>query len=746
MVKFEQTQAPKTFQQSLAEEAARLKAQQGKQQKVEEYKQTDKGKSWLRRLGEDIVKPFAEVGTAAYNVGESIYDLARGDVGGASEALEKKRNLPFVGETKPALTGSEAPRELAKKVGGYGAEIGSTFIGGGGAGQVGKQAVKGLIKQGLKTGVKAGVAGGAFGLGGRALQEDKSTGEILLNTALGAGGGAILGGALGAGLPAAGAGVRKILEPVETKVSNVIRNAIDKGIKPYFGNKVTATARNKYYQDAEKAFLTIFENRPNLTDEIGEEVSKLPTTRAEMLEALSKTKQAIYNKYHELAVEAGEGGAKFGVDDIVSQLDEVTKSKKYSPEIRSYAEKLVDDISELADEAPDVIEARIQDLNNSLTGFYEGRVSKAKAQVDASVAKLMREKLDNIIESVTGGPYQALKNKYGSLKTVEKDLTRQVALEARRNAKGLIDFTDIFTGGDLIGGAITGNPLMIAKGLAGRALKEYTKFINDPNRAIRGAFEILDNPPADIKNLLDNVLNQVNTKAGLSVQDVSDNIVRKMNTEDIGIMENFLDNLRSNKLTEGNERAARYLLDGMGINTEKNNQQIASIFEDLLNKSSKMERGKVITPEAQLDKLGFKQRDFNTPAVGKTASGANKKVTPDLQPLAQEAKKYKSAEEFIGKFLDKDSDLPSKTKPVAKTVSIDSVKPTLEDDRLFNEITKRLAKIPQELPPVIIDNKGLILDGNHRWAALKSKGFANIDVVTKSQLTDIWNKANKKAL
>src|SRR3990167_3870549 len=96
----------------------------------EEYEalQPAKQPGFLASVAKSIIKPFAEVGTSVLNVGESVVDLARGDVAGASEALKKERNVPLLGETKPAFTGEETTGEATKKMLGYGAEIGSWFV------------------------------------------------------------------------------------------------------------------------------------------------------------------------------------------------------------------------------------------------------------------------------------------------------------------------------------------------------------------------------------------------------------------------------------------------------------------------------------------------------------------------------------------------------------------------------------------------------------------------------------------
>jgi len=72
---------------------------------------------FLSSLAKSIVKPFAEVGTSAYNVAASTGKLLTGDKEGAVQAIGSKRTLPFLGETKPAFTGEETNTEAAKKIG-----------------------------------------------------------------------------------------------------------------------------------------------------------------------------------------------------------------------------------------------------------------------------------------------------------------------------------------------------------------------------------------------------------------------------------------------------------------------------------------------------------------------------------------------------------------------------------------------------------------------------------------------------
>jgi len=62
-------------------------------------------------------------------------------------------------------------------------------------------------------------------------------------------------------------------------------------------------------------------------------------------------------------------------------------------------------------------------------------------------------------------------------------------VNARKANKGLMDMTDIFTGGDIAAGLLTANPALLAKGTVGKGLKEVFKALNDPDRAIANMFK-----------------------------------------------------------------------------------------------------------------------------------------------------------------------------------------------------------------------------------------------------------------
>jgi hypothetical protein len=166
--------------------------------------------------------------------------------------------------------------------------------------------------------------------------------------------------------------------------------------------------------------------------------------------------------------------------------------------------------------------------------------------------------------------------------------------------------------------------------------------------------------------------------------------------------------------------------------------------------------GKNIPPEMLQIKINGKWVDLldNKKTVLGKKQTAPAKATPKAKnisdPLIQEAKKYKSVEEFKAALQDNPEILADKIKP--QIIPISEVKMTQNpvwdsENSLDKKWVRGFAKELQsgsKFPPIFIDNTGKIIDGNHRFEALAKNGATNVEVYKlPSQLTDIWNKANK---
>lgn len=452
------------------------------------------GADTLLEGGVGFLKGIADLPREAAALGSDIGSRL-GQMVASKPVVGATRQLP--GTIATPLT---TPTNQAQRIG-FGAEkiaefIAPTAFATKSATALGKAAMSALPTQAVSgAGIVPSIVRPLVGVGSRAVTEAALAGGLTAlhegkadkEAAAAAGIGALF--PISAGIIKSTTDVGKAL--LRPEVSKVIREGINKGIKPYFSSTASTGQRKSYMQKAEEAVAYLRENPPNLVDDAtGVSAVRAPKNRVELLSAIEQGKAAIFKQYDDIAKTATEAGARFDAAPIVSKLETLSDDLAYSPSVRQHAKNLIAEISELNGASPSVVQGRIKEMNAELSPFFLGRTDKAKAQIEASVAKLMREQLDASIEAAGGSGYQALKNQYGALSTIERDVARQVAVELRRNPKGLIDFTDIFTGADMLEGIITANPGALVRGAAGKGIKAIMKGLNDPNRYIRNMFEV----------------------------------------------------------------------------------------------------------------------------------------------------------------------------------------------------------------------------------------------------------------
>ncbi len=277
---------------------------------------------------------------------------------------------------------------------------------------------------------------------------------------------------------------------INRAINAEVAEAIEKAVRPSVYGKQTSGRMEAFYRNATDGVKAIVNNKDNLAliDENGLVAPRLPQSVSDMAQAIEQTKDNVWAQATERAAQTGDAGFNFNATATIRKLEKASKDLSLSPKVREYAAQMIPEIEELHGANPLVIQARIKELNGTLGGYYAGRVEKAKASVDASVAAAMRDDLDAVITKATGPGYQDLRNLYGSLKSMEKDVNNRANVLARQNPRGFFDLTDIFSGGKLAHGIITGNPALIAEAGAMRMVKNFIKAANNPDKRIAKMF------------------------------------------------------------------------------------------------------------------------------------------------------------------------------------------------------------------------------------------------------------------
>lgn len=308
------------------------------------------------------------------------------------------------------------------------------------------------------------------------------------------------GAAIEAGGQVIGLGIGKLVKdygvPAATKLTTLVRKNIEKAIRPSAALQKTAGMAKQYYRKATEAVSSIIANKNNLrlTDETGKVVSGLPKTLKQFSEAIQQTKQVIFKEYDELAKIATEGSATVPLSTMTKELEVIANNKvlnDMAPGAAQYAASMAKVLKKRGTYTPLEAQEAIQMLNSKLDAFYKNPSFEfsSKVQIDAMVANNLRKSLDATIGDLTGKQYQQLKNTYGALSHIEKDVARRAAVDARKNIKGLVDFSDLFSGAEVVGGILRRDPTMVGMGATTKGIAQYIKHINNPNRIVNKMFQ-----------------------------------------------------------------------------------------------------------------------------------------------------------------------------------------------------------------------------------------------------------------
>lgn len=290
---------------------------------------------------------------------------------------------------------------------------------------------------------------------------------------------------------------RNALTPSESALQSKLIAKFNQAVKPTA--KKTETAANRFNDDIITSLKEIRQNADNLNieDATGELVSRAPQSLQELSQALDQTKAIVFSKYDDLAKTTDGQGVTLKLSSVADELQGVAANKALNltaPEVVKYAETWAERLRGMDNLDIQTTQEVVKLMNKNLESFYKNPTyeSASKAAVDAGIANNLRRLLDETIETATGENYQQLKRTYGALKAIESDVVRAAIRDGRKNAKGLLDYTDIFTSGQIVGGILSLNPAMFTKGALERGFKEYIKYLNDPNRVIKSIFDALD--------------------------------------------------------------------------------------------------------------------------------------------------------------------------------------------------------------------------------------------------------------
>lgn len=302
--------------------------------------------------------------------------------------------------------------------------------------------------------------------------------------------------------PFVGPEVKEALSALKGTVrpfKQIVQEGIQKGIRLPFKNQGNWPQVEKHLGNYESGIKQIIENKNNLVFEhpSGETIKgKLPegkTALGDFSNATRQTMKNTYEKYHSKGLVTEEKISPAPIaDELEKTLANAPAVVLNHPETVKYIQEVADRYRNYRPMSIPEIEDVLADLNKSLKPFYgskPGWDEASKQTVNALIANRLRGMADDAVTRATGPGYQQFRNEWGSLKSIESEVTHRYDVDARKNIKGLVDFSSLWSSTHLIEGLLTLNPVSLGKYAAIEATKRYIKHTNDPNNIISKMFK-----------------------------------------------------------------------------------------------------------------------------------------------------------------------------------------------------------------------------------------------------------------
>jgi hypothetical protein len=359
------------------------------------------------------------------------------------------------------------------------------------------------------------------------------------------------------------------------------------------------------------------------------------------LQAWKQAREKVFNEYTEMASKAGEK-ANVDLSSIRQQMVNALDGPFVEKEINA-VKSLLNDFDRVFTDPSNVdmqmAEKFVQSLNkNTVSGFFKGTSEAASSEVNAGTSKLIRDIMDDVIEESTGAQYQATRSQYAALKSLEDDLVRKFQQDARSIGGGLPEYTGAFASGDIIGSALSLDPAQFAKGATLGTFSVLKRKLSNPERFLRRSFDLIDDVPSDLSLRIWGGSKPLNAGEEKLAGDIAESIKNPsvgLSTKPVGIPKGTTD---ADLITM---RDYTDMVNGAFKPTAAEAKALSDQMDEVA-KRLKLKNAfggeKALSNEAAkiLDEAQFSE----------TLPSFNQGATPKL---ADEAKKYKSADEFVSK-------------------------------------------------------------------------------------------------
>lgn len=464
---------------------------------------------------QDVAKYFLGMASQVRDVATGVSDLATGvkkAIKGEPVVIPQRPNQTeydygYLGKVKSfgkATFDAEGAKAL-ERAAGAGAGIASNIVAGGPVKSVGKSILARTLPKVLQLAKEGAMAGGMYGAG-NAAQDGGSATDILSQGGIGAVTGGVATPIVGTAIPAVVKPLTrtfdKLTKPLQTHMSDVAQN-INRALSTQGKKSIGVFLKNP--QKQYKAFEIMHDMAPTLkvTDEAGDVIPWDPKTTNfnQFAQAFKDAKDQTWKGISEAVTHATGKDLHVDAGPILDFLNKTAGSKYTTSEVRAAAQRLSDEVANMAVPGTNgqIPIAGLTEynkvLNTKISGVLTGTTDNAVRDLEAGLAKQLSEAADKAVESVSDGRFATLKDNYGALKTIEKDLVRRAQQESRQIDNSLGDFMNRYGTIEMANGffqAAQGNFGPLAKGLGAKVIGAYSKKLRTPSTYLQKAFGEID--------------------------------------------------------------------------------------------------------------------------------------------------------------------------------------------------------------------------------------------------------------
>jgi hypothetical protein len=211
---------------------------------------------------------------------------------------------------------------------------------------------------------------------------------------------------------------------------------------------------------------------------------RMPSTLGEFVQGIDELKTQVFKEYDGMARTQGGQGIQVPLQPALAKLQEIASE---NPELADHAAAQARKWAEAGQYSPLQMQNAIRSLYKSTKGINESvGMNEVKAQVLPTLTKTLN---DAMAAALQGPQYQGLRNRYGSLTSIEDDVSNAFRKDLAKRPGGLGDkLADTSALIAALHGVFSHDVRTMGVAAGVEAMKYLRRYLAEPNRAVASMF------------------------------------------------------------------------------------------------------------------------------------------------------------------------------------------------------------------------------------------------------------------